>query len=313
MNKPLIVIVGPTAVGKSGAALLVARELNGEIISADSMQVYKHMDLGTAKPTQEEMRMVKHHLVDIVHPWQEFSVADFQRLAKSCITEIQGRGRLPIVVGGTGLYINSLVYNLNFADTVSDPELRTYLGSLARERGNQYLYEMLKRIDPDSALKLHANDIRRIIRAIEVYHCTGKPMSVQRDDAKERKLPYQPVIFGLKMERDRLYKKIEQRVDKMIAGGLVDEVKDLLERGCKREMVSMQGLGYKEIIGCLEGDYSLDDAIELLKRNTRRFAKRQFTWFKRDDRIIWVDVDRIGNSDDIANTIIEHIRFKLSI
>jgi len=308
VEKTVIVIVGPTAVGKSEAALIVAERLDGEIVSADSMQIYRNMDIGTAKPTQEEMSKIKHHLVNIADPGQDFTVAEFQRMARGCILNIQERGKLPIVVGGTGLYINSLLYNLNFADSVSDPEYRAYLGCVARERGKQCLYEMLKKVDPDSADRLHVNDIRRIIRALEVYHCTGKPMSKKTSGDRDKELPYHPVIFGLRMGRQELYRRIEQRVDRMIEEGLVEEVRNLMKNGCTRDMVSMQGLGYKELIAYIEGEYSLGDAIMLLKRNTRRFAKRQFTWFKRDDRIFWIEVDKVGNAADMANIIIERTR-----
>ncbi len=313
MKKPLVVIAGPTAVGKTDVSILVAGQLNGEIISADSMQIYKHMNIGTAKPTPSEMGNVKHYMIDIIEPYQEFSVAEYQRMARSHIGEIHKKPGLPILVGGTGLYINSVVYNLDFANTVSDPKLRAYFDRVARERGKEYLYELLKRIDPGSALRLHANDTRRIIRALEVYYCSGKPMSALMGNTKHHQALYDVVFIGLRMEREELYKRIELRVDKMIADGLVNEVKRLLKNGCTREMVSMQGLGYKEIIGYLNGEYSLDEAVEILKRNTRRFAKRQFTWFRRDDRIIWMDVHKFGNMNDIAKNIIERIKFKLKV
>lgn len=312
MKKPLIVIVGPTAVGKTDVSILVARRLDGEIVSADSMQIYKFMNIGTAKPTPEEMKDVKHHMIDIVEPWKEFSVAQFQRQARSCIEGIHSRGKLPIVVGGTGLYINSLTFDLDFANTVSDPRFRAELQKLARERGKEYLYEWLVRVDPDTAKRLHINDLRRIIRALEVYRCSGKPMSEYNTGMREA-VPYNLVIFGLTMPREELYRKIEKRVDRMMDEGLVDEVKGLLARGCTREMVSMQGLGYKEVIGYLEGEYTLSEAVELLKRNTRRFAKRQFTWFKRDDRIIWIDISEIGDKEEIANSIVHYIKLNLKV
>ena len=310
MKRPLVVIVGPTAVGKTDVSILVAERLGGEIVSADSMQIYKYMNIGTAKPTPEEMRAVKHHMIDIVEPWQEFSVAQFQRQARGCIEDIHCRGKLPIVVGGTGLYINSLTFDLDFANTMSDPKFRAELHELARERGKEYLYEWLVRVDPDTAKRLHVNDLRRVIRALEVYHCSGKPMS-EYNTGMRSEAPYNLVIFGLTMPREELYRRIEKRVDRMMDEGLVDEVKGLLERGCTREMVSMQGLGYKEVIGYLEGEYTLSEAVELLKRNTRRFAKRQFTWFKRDDRIIWIDIRENEDKDKIANSIVHYIKLNL--
>lgn len=311
MKKPMVVIVGPTAVGKTDVSILVAERLEGEIVSADSMQIYKFMNIGTAKPTPEEMKAVKHHMIDIVEPWQDFSVAQFQMQARSCIEDIQSRGKLPVLVGGTGLYISSIIYDLDFTNTVSDPGFRAELQKLARERGKEYLYEWLKRVDPGTAKRLHVNDLRRVIRALEVYHCSGKPMSEYNTGMRRDAALFNPVIFGLTMPREELYRRIEKRVDRMMDEGLVDEVKGLLERGCTREMVSMQGLGYKEVIGYLEGEYSLSEAVELLKRNTRRFAKRQFTWFKRDDRIIWIDIHEIGDKDRIANRIVHYIKLNL--
>ncbi|MFA6670902.1 MAG: tRNA (adenosine(37)-N6)-dimethylallyltransferase MiaA [Bacillota bacterium] len=312
MKKPLLVITGPTAAGKTDVSLIVAEKLRGEIVSADSMQVYRYMNIGTAKPTTAEMKRVRHHMIDIVDPWQEFSVAEYQRLSKERIEDIQNRGRLPVVVGGTGLYINSLVYNLDFADTVSDQKFRNYLTRISEERGKEYLFEMLKRVDPGTAQRLHINDVRRVIRALEVYHCSGRPMSARTNNA-ESNPPYNLIMFGLRMDRERLYERIEGRVDKMIENGLVEEVEGLLEMGCTGDMVSMQGLGYKEIIGYLEGRLTLSEAIDILKRDTRRFAKRQFTWFKRDDRIIWKDVDIIGDREKIASTMIGHIKLSLEV
>jgi tRNA dimethylallyltransferase len=308
---PLVVIVGPTAVGKTDTAIIVAQKIGGEIISADSMQIYRHMDIGTAKPNRDEMKGIKHYMIDIVNPEEEFSVADFQRIAKAYIEDINKRGKLPIVVGGTGLYINSLVYNLDFTETISDPELRENLRELARERGNEYLHEMLKRVDPEAAEKLHPNDIKRIIRALEVYHCSGKPMSQYHRTIKKEEVPYDLAMVGLRMNRKDLYRRIEQRVDKMIEEGLVEEVRELLDRGCTRDMTSMQGLGYKEIIGYLEGEYSLEEAVSILKRDTRRFAKRQFTWFGRDDRIFWIDVEKYSSREEIADLIVKYVKTKI--
>lgn len=311
MKIPLVVIVGPTAVGKTDTAIIVAQKIGGEIISADSMQIYRHMDIGTAKPNRDEMKGIKHYMIDIVNPEEEFSVADFQRIAKAYIEDINKRGKLPIVVGGTGLYINSLVYNLDFTETISDPELRENLRELARERGNEYLHEMLKRVDPEAAEKLHPNDIKRIIRALEVYHCSGKPMSQYHRTIKKEEVPYDLAMVGLRMNRKDLYRRIEQRVDKMIEEGLVEEVRELLDRGCTRDMTSMQGLGYKEIIGYLEGEYSLEEAVSILKRDTRRFAKRQFTWFGRDDRIFWIDVEKYSSREEIADLIVKYVKTKI--
>ena len=251
-EKPLAVIVGPTAVGKTDVSILVAKQLGRDSIRGFHANIQVH-EYRNRKTNPEEMKGVKHHMIDIVEPWQDFSVAQYQRQASDCIEGIYSRGRLPIVVGGTGLYINSLIYDLDFANTVSDPRFRAELQKLARERGKEYLYEWLKRVDPDTARRLHVNDLRRIIRALEVYHCSGKPMSEYKTGMRDAAL-YNLVIFGLTMPREELYRRIEKRVDRMMDEGLVDEVKGLLERGCTREMVSMQGLGYKEVIGYLEGN-----------------------------------------------------------
>lgn len=312
MKKHLVVIVGPTAVGKTDTAIKVARKLNGEIVSADSMQVYRYMDIGTAKPAKEEMMGIKHHMIDVVDPDKEYSVADFQRMAKRCIEEIYSKGKLPIVVGGTGLYVNSLVCNLDFTETVSNPELRDMLKKTARERGNDYLHRKLGEVDAETAARLHPNDVKRVIRALEVYYCTGKPISYYHKKSKEGSIPYNPIMIGLRMNRKDLYKRINQRVDAMIEAGLVDEVRRLLEMGCTRDMTSMQGLGYKEIAGYLQGEYSMDEAIEMIKRDTRRFAKRQFTWFRRDDRIFWIDVERYGSTDEVAQVIVKYVESELN-
>jgi len=251
-------------------------------------------------------------MIDVVEVWQDYSVAEYQRQARGCIEDIHRRGKLPIVVGGTGLYINAISYDLDFADTVSDQKLRTHLARMVQERGKEYLYEELKRVDPDTANRLHVNDTKRIIRALEVYHCSGRPMSAHYTGLRCQ-ASYNLIIIGLKMDREKLYERIEKRVDKMMEDGLVAEVKGLLAKGCTREMISMQGLGYKEIIGYLEGEYTLKEAVELLKRNTRRFAKRQFTWFRRDDRIFWIDVYQLGDKVKIANEITEYIRFRLNV
>ncbi len=309
LKKPVVVIIGPTAVGKTELSLQVAERLNGEIVSADSMQIYRYMNIGTAKPDPGEMQRIKHYMIDIADPWQEFSVAMYQRMARKHIKDIQNRGRIPLIVGGTGLYINSLVYNLDFANTISDKKYRARLIKLVEEKGKLHVYNILKRVDPKTAKRLHLNDIRRIIRALEVYHCSGRPMSETRDDMKKSP-PYDLIMFGLRRERKELYKRIENRVDEMIKMGLTDEVKGLLRMGCNKNMVSMQGIGYKEIISFLEGEYTLYEAINVLKRNTKRFAKRQFTWFRRDDRIIWRDIDKSEDKKNIINIIINCVKLK---
>ncbi|MDP5273971.1 tRNA (adenosine(37)-N6)-dimethylallyltransferase MiaA [Chengkuizengella axinellae] len=289
----LLVLIGPTAVGKTKMSLDVSKKFHCEIISGDSMQVYRGMDIGTAKASDEERRTVPHHLIDIHDPDEPFSVSDFQENAKSAIHEITTRGNLPFIVGGTGLYIESLCYNFSFSTAGSDEEFRAAQQKYALEHGEQALYEKLIKIDPKGAENIHFKNVRRVIRALEVYHLTGKPFSEHANKSKES--PYQLCIIGLTMDRAMLYHRIEQRIDQMIEQGLIEEVKKCIDLGYTKDMVSMQGLGYKEIITYLEGEISLERAIYLLKRNTRRFAKRQLSWFRRMEAIKWVDVTNSKN------------------
>jgi tRNA dimethylallyltransferase len=285
---PLLVLVGPTAVGKTKFSLDIARTFRAEIISGDSMQVYRGMDIGTAKASPQERALVPHHLIDIRDPDEPFSVSDFQRLAKEAIADIHSRGKLPFVVGGTGLYIEALCYDFHFSRAGMDREFREKQRKIAAEQGLSVLFGKLREIDPQAAERIHPNDERRIIRALEVHHVTGQPFSAFFQ--KNRQSPFDLLLIGLTMDRDLLYKRIEERVDRMIASGLVEEVKRLLAAGCGRNLNSMQGLGYKEIAAYLHGECSLDEAVALLKRNTRRFAKRQLSWFRHMDEIRWVDV-----------------------
>ncbi|MDI3540906.1 MAG: tRNA dimethylallyltransferase [Thermosediminibacterales bacterium] len=294
---PLLVIVGPTAVGKTKHAIEVAKMLDSEIISADSMQIYKYMDIGTAKPTPEERQRIPHHMIDIVEPDEEFSVADYKELAEEKIKSIFEKGKIPLLVGGTGLYVKAVIDNYFFSDASIDKEYRETLKQIALEKGGDYLHDILNKKDPAAASRIHPNDIKRIIRALEVYYQTGKPISYFEKETQKGSTPYNLSYFGLTMSRERLYNLINQRVDDMIAKGLVDEVKGLLERGYNKELNALKGLGYKQIIGYLEGGYNLEKAIEILKRDTRRFAKRQFTWFKRDKRIKWINVEEISLKD----------------
>ncbi|NTV90251.1 MAG: tRNA (adenosine(37)-N6)-dimethylallyltransferase MiaA [Clostridiales bacterium] len=290
--EPVIVIAGPTASGKSAVAIELAKLINGEIISADSMQIYKHMDIGTAKPSDSEMKGIKHYLIDEVAPDQEFSVARFQELALAYIKEIIAKGKHPIVVGGTGLYINSLVYNISFSETKIDWELREALRLEAIEKGNRYLHEKLKEMDPEAAARLHENDVKRVIRAIEVFTQTKTTMSEHIDNSRLIPPPYNYIVFGLNLDRQRLYRRIEERIDLMLENGLVGEVKKLVELGYDKNSVAMQGLGYKEILSYLRGETSLDEAVDILKMDTRRYAKRQITWFKRTEGIQWIEMEQ---------------------
>ncbi|MBM7624118.1 tRNA (adenosine(37)-N6)-dimethylallyltransferase MiaA [Sporohalobacter salinus] len=290
MQEPLVAIIGPTAVGKTELSLALAKELNAEIISGDSMQVYKEMDIGTAKPTVEERQNIPHHMIDILTPEEDFSVADFQKRVDELIPDIVERNRLPMLVGGTGLYIKALIQGFLFPEMETDWELRERLEKEAEKHGTEYVHNKLKEIDPTLADKLHPNDLRRVIRGIEVYKQTGKTSTYFREKAKERPPRYQAVKIGLRRDRDELYSRINRRVDLMIDNGLVKEVKELYEAGYERGLTSMQGLGYKELLGYFEGEYDLEEAIRLIKRDTRHFAKKQLTWFRKDDKINWFDV-----------------------
>ncbi|ADL07945.1 tRNA (adenosine(37)-N6)-dimethylallyltransferase MiaA [Thermosediminibacter oceani] len=310
VKKLLLAIVGPTAVGKTEIAIEVALRLNGEIISADSMQIYRYMDIGTAKPTLSERKGVPHHMIDIVDPDKEFSVADFQSMAKDCIADIHARGKLPILSGGTGLYVNAVCYNYAFCDFEKDEELRLQLKSEAEKYGNEFLYEKLKQVDPKAAEKIHPNNLRRIIRALEVYIKTGVPFSYSEELTKQQESPYDLLIFGLTRPREELYERINKRVLLMIEKGFVDEVKRLLEMGYSEDLNPMQGLGYRQIIDYLQGRITLEEAIYLISRDTRRYAKRQYTWFRKDKNIIWLDVSREGERKIIEN-IVKSVEGKL--
>lgn len=291
MALPLIVLTGPTAVGKTKLSVELAKAVNGEIISADSMQVYRHMDIGSAKVTKEEMEKVPHHLIDVLDPREEFNVVIFKSLAKKAVEEICGRGHVPIVAGGTGFYIQALAYDIDFTENDEDPGLRRQLEKEAEEKGPWYLHDKLRAVDPEAADQIHANNVKRVIRAIEFYEKTGTRISDHNQTERSKSSPYRLFYYVLNMERSLLYERIDRRVDQMMAEGLVDEVKQLAAMGCTRDMVSMQGLGYKEILDYLEGRIPLDEAIRIIKRDTRHFAKRQITWFKRERDVRWLNLE----------------------
>lgn len=298
---PVGMIVGPTASGKTALSVELAKRLDAEIVSADSIQIYKELDIGSAKPSLAERQGIPHHLIDFVDISDaNFSVAEYQKLAASAIEDIAARGKFPIVAGGTGLYINSLTYPLSFTEIPGDKELRATLESLeAREPGSLRL--RLQKADPVTAERLHPNDKKRIVRAIEVYELTGKPLSEHGNDFSNsdcKPIPYNPRMIGIDMPREKLYERIERRVDEMMAQGLLDEVCALKKSGCLAEWPSMQGLGYKQLLCYLNGDCDLYEAVERIKRETRHFAKRQLTWFKRDKRIHWLDFT--GGDHDIV-------------
>lgn len=304
----LLVIIGPTAVGKTAISIELAKKLSGEVISGDSMQVYKDLDIGTAKIKPEEAAGIPHHLIDIRQPDEAFSVADFQQLARCKIKEINSRGKLPILVGGTGLYVQAVLDEYEFGPTMENQEFRRNMHKIAAEKGPDYLHQQLQKIDPLSAKKLHPNDLRRVIRAMEYYHTTGKRISSNNEGYKrEQSKRYESAIIGLTMERQLLYQRIESRVDKMMEEGFLEEVKGLLSRGYGADLPSMQGLGYKQLVGYLTGETDLATAISLIKRDTRHFAKRQLTWFRRDPRIEWFQVDQYDNQQAIVQEILSYL------
>lgn len=285
---PLVILTGPTAVGKTELSIQLAKRIGGEIISADSMQVYRHMDIGSAKITKEEMKGIAHYLVDILEPTEEFHAVRFQQMAKEAAAQIYANGHIPIVVGGTGFYIQALLYDVDFSEE-TDLSYRTCLQRLAEEKGNHFLHEMLRQVDPKSAGQIHENNRKRLIRALEYYHTAGEPISLHNEVQRRKESPYLFAYLVLTDDREHLYQQIDARVDQMIEKGLAEEVARLQDMGCHRGMVSMQGLGYKEILSCLAGEISLEEAIRLIKRDTRHFAKRQLTWFRREREVIWLD------------------------
>lgn len=307
MKEKLIVLVGPTACGKTDMGIRLAKKINGEIISADSMQIYKYMNIGTAKPTVEEMDEIAHYMIDNIKPDEEFSVALFRELSQKYIEDILSKGKRPIVVGGTGLYVNSLTKPWNFSKTEPNEALRQELESLAKEKGAYYLHESLREVDPVSAKNIHPNNIKRVIRALEVYKTSGKAKSQLDQESMKNEVQYEPILLGLSMERSTLYTRIELRIDKMIEAGLVEEVRSLLDMGYREDLVSMQGLGYKEIIKYLKGQCTLEEAIEILKRDTRHFAKRQLTWFRRDERIKWFKIEDYPSLDELESDVLDYL------
>lgn len=298
MKKPLIVLTGPTAVGKTALSIKLAKAVNGAIISADSMQVYKYMDIGSAKISREEMQGVPHYLIDELMPQEEFNIVLFQTYAKSYMEEIYKKGQIPILTGGTGFYIQSVVYDIDFSREEADKAYRKELEEISREKGAPCLYEMLKTKDPRAAEEIHPNNVKRIIRALEYYHESGgEKISEHNKKEREKSSPYNFAYFVLNDEREKIYQSIEERVDVMLSQGLIEEVKKLKEMGCKKGMVSMQGLGYKEILSYLDGEISLDEAVYILKRDTRHFAKRQLTWFGREKDVIWMEKSSFGYNE----------------
>ena len=286
----MMIIAGPTATGKSAAAVALAKRMNGEVISADSMQVYRGMDIGSAKITEEEMQGVPHHLVDIIEPEEPWNVVLFQERAKKAAQDILGRGRLPIVAGGTGFYIQALLYDIAFTDAGEDTAYRQALTRYAAEHGAEALHDMLRKEDPESAEAIHPNNIKRVIRALEYRRESGTAISAHNTAQRQRQAAYRSILFVLTMDRARLYERIDARVDRMVEEGLVEEVARLRERGLTARDVSMQGIGYRQILQALDGEISMEEAVRIVKRDTRHFAKRQLTWFKREPDAVWIDI-----------------------
>lgn len=307
-KKPLIILTGPTAVGKTKASIGLAKAVDGEIISADSMQVYRHMDIGSAKIKPEEMEGIPHHLIDVLEPDDEFHVVKFQQLAQKAMREIWERGHIPIVTGGTGFYIQALLYDIDFDENEKEDACRKELEAYAREHGAEALNEKLALVDPASAEMIHPNNIKRVIRALEFYEQTGKRISEHNETQRQRESPYAFAYFVLTDDRAHLYERINRRVDQMIEEGLVNEVQALKDKGYTKQLVSMQGLGYKEILDYLDGNCTLEEAIYTIKRDTRHFAKRQLTWFKRERDVIWINKQSFGYE---AELILDEMLSKL--
>lgn len=311
MKQPLIVLTGPTAVGKTSLSISLAKAVNGEIISADSMQVYKKMDIGSAKIRSEEMQGIPHYLVDVLEPEEEFHIVKFQQMAKKAMEDIYSRGKVPILVGGTGFYIQAVTKDIDFTEAQQENDYRKELEALAEEKGGEHLHEMLRKVDPVSADAIHAHNVKRVIRALEFYHQNGSPISAHNEEQKQHESPYNLAYFVLNMPRELLYERIDLRVDQMMKEGLLEEVSRLKEEGCHRGMVSMQGLGYKEILAYLDGEYPLEEAVRVLKRDTRHFAKRQLTWFRREQEVTWVNKDQFSYQEDqILDYMLEICRKK---
>lgn len=308
---PLIILTGPTAVGKTDLSIKLSKSLNAEIISADSMQIYKYMDIGSAKVTKEEMDGVVHYMIDEVTPDVPFSVSEFQMRSEKYIEEINKKGKNVLITGGTGLYLNSLIYNMDFAKSNANNEIREKLEQELEENGIDYMHEKLRGLDEEAANRIHKNNTKRVIRAIEVCMSGQKMNDFSKDLRYNEK--YKPIIIVLNRDREVLYQRINKRVDIMLENGLLDEVKELLKMGYTKDMISMQGIGYKEMIKYLDDEYTYDEAIEIIKRDSRRYAKRQLTWFKRYQDAKWFDLDKYQDIEILKEDIINHIEKLLEI
>ena len=316
MKKPVVLaLVGPTGCGKTKTAIWLANQLNAEIVSMDSMQIYRGMDIGTAKPTEHERQMAVHHMIDVADPNEVFTVSAYREMAMRCINDILARGKMPILAGGTGLYLNAVSYEMSLGENGASESIRRELNVLANQiDGPAMLHERLRQVDPVSADKLHPNDIRRVIRALEVFESTGKALS-EMDDERKTESPYHVMVYGLSFPREAMYAKINARVDDMIKEGLVDEVKALLKQGIepRKEGGAMQAIGYKEIVSALRGEISMEKAIDLIKQGTRRYAKRQWTWFRHDNRVKWFDFTGYESTEVLLHALLSVIHHDIQL
>lgn len=305
MKKPLIILTGPTAVGKTAASIALAKAVNGEIISADSMQIYRYMNIGTAKITPEEMDGVRHYLIDELMPDTPFHVFEFKKMAENAMDKIYKKGKIPIVAGGTGFYIQALLYDVDFCEEEGEHRYRHELETIARTKGAEKLHAMLKEIDPVSADIIHQNNVKRVIRALEYFHETGIPISAHNREQRQKESPYQFIYIVLTMDRSKLYARINERVDTMVKEGLLEEMQDLLNRGYTKDLISMQAIGYKELFPYFEGHVSREEAVEAIKKDTRHFAKRQLTWFRRERDVTFLNKEEYKTEEGIVKRILE--------
>lgn len=308
--KPIVILTGPTAVGKTEISLKLAGKISGEIISADSMQVYRYMDIGSAKVDRESRKRIPHHLIDVLDPKEEFNVYRFQQMAKEALAGIYERGNIPVIVGGTGFYIQALLYDVDFETEDEADEIRLRLTALLEEHGNAYLHEKLTVVDPVSAMEIHPNNVKRVIRALEFYEKNHFPISEHNQIQRQKESRYNFCYFVLNDDRAKLYERIDIRVEQMLTDGLLEEVRSLKEMGCDKSMVSMQGLGYKELLSYLSGELDYEQAVYLIKRDSRRFAKRQLTWFRREKDVQWVNRQAFKGEDDMIAFMLEIMRRK---
>ncbi len=306
----ILIIAGPTAVGKTKLSIALAKALDGEIMNADSMQIYRHMDIGTAKPTEDEKEGIPHHLMDFLDPGEAFNVSCYQDYANHVINDMIKRNKFPIVTGGTGFYIKSLIDPTDFLTAKASDVFRIEMENLAKKEGNEAVFRLLQRDDPKMAQKLHPNDLRRVIRALEVFHETGQPLSEIQEESKKKKGLFDPIYICLNMDRGKLYDRIDMRVDEMLKNGLLEETTRLKEMGFSSFLTASQAIGYKEMMLYLDGHNTLEEAVAILKQNTRRYAKRQLTWFRNDERVHFVAVDDFESFDELLNHILQYIQKK---